>query len=174
MTFALFSAVKTKLRYIETIWYIEVKIAFRSYYWYFYKSNSFNITQLGLHCWQKGKSHRQIGENPNFFFFIVRLYHCFISLFWVLFTILVYFLWYRDKKITLKVLGSQGILLVVYTTIEYIRIHRRLSIGVFMGTARRLTLRTNTYTYSYLHVCSLTIIRYTAIFLLSFPFSRLS
>ena len=76
MTFALFYAVKTKLRYIETTWYIEIKIAFRNYYWYFYKSNSFNITQLGLHCWKKGKSHRQIGENPKNFF---SSYDCIIA-----------------------------------------------------------------------------------------------
>ena len=41
---------------------------------YFYVSNSFNITQLCLHCRKKGKSHRQIGENPKNVARFVRLH----------------------------------------------------------------------------------------------------
>ena len=73
MTFTLFSTVKARLRCIETLCLIEVTLVIFKGNFYSYVSSSFNITQLCLHCRKKGKSHRQIGENPKNVARFVRL-----------------------------------------------------------------------------------------------------
>ena len=110
-------------------------------------------------------------KSPIFF----SSYDCIIAswnYFWVLFTTLLCYLWYRDKKITLKVLGSQGRVGCVYNNRIHKNAYSRLSIGFFMGVQTwdwpyaRIHTLTVTYTFDNHPVC-------TKIF--CFPlFSRLS
>ena len=106
-------------------------------------------------------------KSPIFF----SSYDCIIAswnYFWVLFTTLLCYLWYRDKKIILKVLGSQGRVGCVYNNRIHKNAYSRLSIGFFMGVQTwdwpyaRIHTLTVTYTFDNHPVC-------TKIFLLS-PF----